>query len=310
MTDPGGRRPDQRHLRGSVAPTLPGAHPARTVVQLGRLGSALFTILLIVWSTSCCSGPCPARPSGSSCAARRTSRQELLEAARERWGLDKPVFPDQFVAYLASTLRGDLGFSFVARGQPVERRPGAADLADDHPVRSRRARGDRPRPRARGVLGLATRRADRLPGQRRCRSILYSTPYFLLGMVLLLIFATTLGWFPTFGMLTVGGDRTTASSTASLDFGGAPRAAARDGRPRARRPVRDRHALVDRRDAVRGLHHDGPRRWASGRAGSCAATRSRTRSCRRCPSSRSTWATSSPGRSRSRSSSTGPASGR
>ena len=23
---------------------------------------------------------------------------ELLEATRERWGLDKPVFPDQFVA--------------------------------------------------------------------------------------------------------------------------------------------------------------------------------------------------------------------
>ena len=29
-------------------------------------------------------------------------------------------------------------------------------------------------------------------------------PYFLLGMALLLIFATGLGWFPTFGMLTAG----------------------------------------------------------------------------------------------------------
>jgi peptide/nickel transport system permease protein len=29
-------------------------------------------------------------------------------------------------------------------------------------------------------------------------------PYFLLGMGLLLIFATALGWFPTFGMLTAG----------------------------------------------------------------------------------------------------------
>jgi len=34
--------------------------------------------------------------------------------------------------------------------------------------------------------------------------ILYSAPYFLLGMILLLIFATNLGWFPTFGMLTAG----------------------------------------------------------------------------------------------------------
>jgi peptide/nickel transport system permease protein len=34
--------------------------------------------------------------------------------------------------------------------------------------------------------------------------VLYSIPYFLLGMGLLLIFATALGWFPTYGMLTAG----------------------------------------------------------------------------------------------------------
>jgi peptide/nickel transport system permease protein len=34
--------------------------------------------------------------------------------------------------------------------------------------------------------------------------ILYSMPYFLLGMVLLVIFATNLGWFPTSGMFTLG----------------------------------------------------------------------------------------------------------
>jgi peptide/nickel transport system permease protein len=34
--------------------------------------------------------------------------------------------------------------------------------------------------------------------------ILYSMPYFLLGMILLLIFASTLHWFPTFGMTTIG----------------------------------------------------------------------------------------------------------
>ena len=36
--------------------------------------------------------------------------------------------------------------------------------------------------------------------------ILYSTPYFLLGMGLLIVFATGLGWFPTFGMQTSGRD--------------------------------------------------------------------------------------------------------
>jgi peptide/nickel transport system permease protein len=34
--------------------------------------------------------------------------------------------------------------------------------------------------------------------------VLYSMPYFLLGMGLLLVFATGLGWFPTFGMVTAG----------------------------------------------------------------------------------------------------------
>src|SRR3982751_6942359 len=38
---------------------------------------------------------------------------------RARWGLDKPVFPDQLVDYLASTARGDLGYSFKFRGEPV-----------------------------------------------------------------------------------------------------------------------------------------------------------------------------------------------
>jgi peptide/nickel transport system permease protein len=36
--------------------------------------------------------------------------------------------------------------------------------------------------------------------------VLYATPYFLLGMGLLILFATTLGWFPTFGMNTAGRD--------------------------------------------------------------------------------------------------------
>jgi peptide/nickel transport system permease protein len=34
--------------------------------------------------------------------------------------------------------------------------------------------------------------------------VLYSTPYFVIGMFLLVIFATALGWFPTNGMMTVG----------------------------------------------------------------------------------------------------------
>ena len=42
---------------------------------------------------------------------------EILQETRARWGLDKPLIPDQFIAYMASTAQGDLGFSFAGRGR-------------------------------------------------------------------------------------------------------------------------------------------------------------------------------------------------
>jgi len=47
--------------------------------------------------------------------------------------------------------------------------------------------------------------------------ILYSMPYFLLGMILLVIFATALGWFPTAGMFTLG-ETYSSFSDQLLDF--------------------------------------------------------------------------------------------
>ena len=43
----------------------------------------------------------------------------VVAAARVRWGLDKPLIPDQLVAYVESTMTGDLGYSFKFRGQAV-----------------------------------------------------------------------------------------------------------------------------------------------------------------------------------------------
>ena len=40
-------------------------------------------------------------------------------AIRDHWGLDKPLFPDQFVAYVAATVQGDFGDSFKFRGREV-----------------------------------------------------------------------------------------------------------------------------------------------------------------------------------------------
>jgi peptide/nickel transport system permease protein len=130
---------------------------------------------------------------------------EVVEATRARWGLDKPLFPDQFVSYVTSTARGDLGFSYSERGRTV------GDVLLQHlgPTLLLFGLGEL----IAIILGLAL---GAYTGWRRgglidhigngISLVLYATPYFLLGMALLLLFATGLGWFPTFGMVDAGRD--------------------------------------------------------------------------------------------------------
>ena len=128
---------------------------------------------------------------------------ETKAAVKARWGLDKPLIPDQLVAYIEATAQGDLGLSFKYRGEPVTE-----------------VLGDRVWPTVilfgtgeviAVILGLGL---GAYAGWKRggpvdyvgngVSLVLYSTPYFVLGMFLLVIFATALHWFPTNGMLTVG----------------------------------------------------------------------------------------------------------
>jgi peptide/nickel transport system permease protein len=165
-----------------------------------RIGTAIFTIVLIVIVNFGLFRMMPGSPD------RVLSRNpnvtpELIAATRARWGLDKPVFPDQFVRYLAATVQGDLGFSF--RGRPV------VDILAQRiwPTVILFGLGEL----VAIVIGLAL---GAYSGWRRggpidylgngVSLILYSTPYFLIGMALLLVFATGLGWFPTYGMMTAG----------------------------------------------------------------------------------------------------------
>ncbi len=129
--------------------------------------------------------------------------QEKVEEVRRQWGLDGPLFPDQFAGYINATVAGDLGYSLKFRGEPVVDviasrfwptviLIGFAELIAV-------------------IVGLA---AGAYAGWRRGSGgdrvasgislILYSMPYFVIGMPLIIIFAATLGWFPTSGMLTPG----------------------------------------------------------------------------------------------------------
>ncbi|MEW6223927.1 MAG: ABC transporter permease [Chloroflexota bacterium] len=170
---------------------------------LRRVATAIFTIVLIVLLNFLLFRAMPGSPERILLGRMPGVTPEILQQTRERWGLDRPLFPDQFVAYVASTAQGDLGFSYSARGRPVTdvllQRLGPTlllfGLGEVFAI----------------VMGLAL---GAYSGWKRggvvdyvgngVSLVLYSTPYFLLGMGLLLVFATGLGWFPTFGMSTAG----------------------------------------------------------------------------------------------------------
>jgi len=170
---------------------------------LRRVAAALLTIGLIVILNFVLFRAMPGSPERILLGRMPGVTAQVLEATRERWGLDEPLFPDQFVAYLGSTIQGDLGFSYAARGRPVTEVLGQRigptlllfGLGELIAIILGLALGAYSAWRRGGIVDYAGNGLS---------LILYSTPYFLLGMGLLLVFATGLGWFPTFGMTTAG----------------------------------------------------------------------------------------------------------
>lgn len=167
-----------------------------------RLVSAAFTIFFIIVLNFILFRMMPGSPE-RILTRNPNIPAEVKADLRAKWGLDKPLFPDQFVSYLGSTVQGDFGLSYKYRGQPV------VDVI-----------GGRVWPTVilfgigeiiAIVVGMAL---GAYAGWKRGGAVdyvgngvslvLYSTPYFVLGMFLLVIFASVLGWFPTFGMLTAG----------------------------------------------------------------------------------------------------------
>jgi peptide/nickel transport system permease protein len=127
---------------------------------------------------------------------------------RAEFGLDKPLFPGQFVDFMGDTLRLDFGDSTILRpGQSVVE----VFLSATWPTIL--------------LVGLSTffsaiigivlgiysgwKRGGALDtGSMGVSLVLYSMPEFWLGMLLILLFSTTLGWFPASGRLSVGQDLT------------------------------------------------------------------------------------------------------
>jgi peptide/nickel transport system permease protein len=119
------------------------------------------------------------------------------QALREEFGLGDPL-PQQFLNYLGDTLRGEFGYSFVS-GRPViesvaEKVGPTLLLVGISTILS-------------ALLGIligikgAWRRGSAFDTGSLLGSLtLYSMPEGWLGMILLITFAGTLGWFPSGGI--------------------------------------------------------------------------------------------------------------
>jgi peptide/nickel transport system permease protein len=126
-------------------------------------------------------------------------RPEDIARLRHALGLDRSL-PEQYVAWLVAFVRGDWGFSY-ADGRPVftrimERVPATFELVGLSTIVALFAAIPV------GIAAAVSRRFDRVSAVAAVAGI--SLPVFWFGLVLQLVFAHALGWFPSSGRASFG----------------------------------------------------------------------------------------------------------
>jgi peptide/nickel transport system permease protein len=162
---------------------------------LRRVGQAILILLGISLVTFLLLYVIPADPA-QMIVGRSVAGAEQIAAVRHQLGLDRP-FHEQYFSYLAGLLQGDLGRSYLQKTEVAtliwSRLPATALLilgAIFFEI-------------AIGVtMGLlaSLRRGSRLDQGLMVASFVFaSTPQFLMGILLLYVFAVHLDWFPMGG---------------------------------------------------------------------------------------------------------------
>ncbi|MEO3387975.1 ABC transporter permease [Mesorhizobium sp. CAU 1741] len=134
-----------------------------------------------------------ADPLTSIIGERQMNNPAVVEAARERWGLDRSL-PERYVIYLGNLLQGDMGTSFRTR-QPVSqdlmvRLPATLELVIAAMILGTTFGV---------VLGVLAARFRDGPIDNIARFFALvgaSAPVFWSGLLVLFIFSVQLGWLP------------------------------------------------------------------------------------------------------------------
>jgi peptide/nickel transport system permease protein len=164
-----------------------------------RLAAALLILLGVTAITFTLSFLIPADP--VRMIAGRSATAETVESIRHQLGLDRPVY-EQYANYVVRLAQGDLGRSYVQKtevGTLIWSRLPATLLLMAGAIFFELAIG------IPAGIYAATRR-----GRRADRGIMIfsfagvSAPQFVVGLLLLYVFAYRFGWFPMSGYGTLG----------------------------------------------------------------------------------------------------------
>jgi peptide/nickel transport system permease protein len=173
---------------------------------LGKLGQLLLTLLFVltiaflmfrVWMPGD-----PVKTYARSTGSKFTNAQ--LEEIRQEWGLDKPLFPDQYLDFMKGSLTFNFGFSTVLQpGVPVStlfwERMGKSFILIATSTIASIVIGV-----WLGIKGGWKRRGALDNTSMTTSMVLYAMPEFVLGMILLLLLSNAVHLFPSGGYQTFG----------------------------------------------------------------------------------------------------------